>query len=437
MYTNLSKKRICIYTLGCKVNQYESDAIAEQLTNLGAYIVKMDAVADICIINTCSVTNMADRKSRQIIHRAKKLNPNTIIVATGCYVQASSFELLEKEGIDIAVSNNRKGEIVRILSEYIEKNVAEDTFIDINKEAIYEELLVTKPTEHTRAYVKIQDGCNNFCSYCIIPYVRGRIRSRRLSDILNEIGKLSENGIKEIVLTGINVSTYDDEGRGLKDVILEISKIPGILRIRLSSLEPRIITDDFLEAVSELDNFCPHFHLSLQSACNDTLKRMNRKYTIEEYEEKVNLIRKYFDRPALTTDVIVGFPEETDEEFEITRKNLERINLYEMHVFKYSKRKGTVAAAIKNQVADSKKDERSEVLLKLSESNKKNYESSFKGEEVSILVEEIVRDDRNNPCFRGHTERYVLVTMPCSEVFKDLDKDDYPDYINSIIKVKL
>ena len=307
MYEILKDKRINIYTLGCKVNQYESDAMLQELIKYGCIPVSENEAADIYIINTCSVTNMADRKSRQMIHRMRKLNNEALIVATGCYIQATGSELVENGTVDMIIGNNRKKDVARILSEHFSGEEVTDYFVDINKDPDYENLGLVLPQNHTRAYIKIQDGCNNFCTYCIIPYVRGRIRSKKLTDIINEVEYLAENGVKEIILTGINVSNYDDNSLTLADVICRLSTISGIKRIRLSSLEPNIITDDFLKRVSSLDNFCPHFHLSLQSACNKILKAMNRHYTIEDYASKCSLIRKYFENPAITTDIIVGF----------------------------------------------------------------------------------------------------------------------------------
>ncbi len=415
MYQNLKNKKISIYTLGCKVNQYESDAMLEVLLHYGCIKAEEDEPADIYIINTCSVTNMADRKSRQIIHRMRKQGkPDSIIAATGCYIQAAGEELLKNKTVDVIIGNNRKKEIARILSEYISDGQPSDNIIDMSKECEYENTSIFMPESHTRAYVKIQDGCNNFCTYCIIPYVRGRIRSRKLDDIVNEVETLAQNNVKEIILTGINVSSYQDEGFTLKDVIYKVSRIPGITRIRMSSVEPRAITKDFLDTVSKLDNFCPHFHLSLQSACNNTLKAMNRRYTIEEYTETVNRIRSYYDRPAITTDIIVGFPGETDEDFVTTYNNLVNLNLYEMHIFKYSRRKGTVAAKMPDQIDEQIKTERSNKLLELTAKQRADFENSFKGIEDIILVEEII-DINGKPYYRGHTKRYILVTTPVTD----------------------
>lgn len=425
----LTGKKISIYTLGCKVNQYESDSMMEVLSKAGALIVDFDEIADVYIINTCSVTNMAERKSRQIIHRAKKKNENAVIVACGCYVQAEKEKLENDLSIDIIVGNNKKNEIVRILEEYYEDNGITDNFIDINKSNEYEYMYLEMPTEHCRAYVKVQDGCNNFCTYCIIPYTRGRIRSRNPEDVVDEVIRLAKRGIKEVVITGINLSSYEYEGKDLLKLLNMVSEIDGIERIRMGSLEPRVITDEFLDAISKNEKICPHFHLSLQSACNDTLKRMNRKYTIEEYIERCDLIRKYYEMPALTTDVIVGFPGETDEEFETTVKNLEALNLYEMHIFKYSKRNGTIAAQMPNQVRDEIKEKRSNILLEMTKRHKEKYEKYFKGKKEKVLVEEFVEKE-GKTVFKGHTTRYILVE-------KSAPKSLCEEYVNNIIEVEL
>ena len=431
MYPNLEDKKVLLYTLGCKVNQYESDAMLEALVAAGCKKCEENENADICIINTCSVTNMADRKSRQIIHRLRKQHPDAIIAATGCYVQIAGDDLLENNSIDFVIGNNRKKDIVRLLDEYIRTGNVTDNHIDVNKNTEYENLMIDKPETHTRAYVKIQDGCNEFCTYCIIPYARGRIKSKKLIDITAEVDTLAKNGTKEIILTGINVSAYEDSGLGLADVIKRLSKIEGIERIRLSSMDPRIVKKDFLDIVSKLPNFCPHFHLSLQSACNKTLKAMNRKYTIEEYKEACSLIREYFDRPAITTDIIVGFPDETDEDFEDTYKNLVDLNLYEMHVFKYSRRKGTVADKMPNQVDERIKTERSNRLLELTSKNKKAFEELFKNEKQEVLIEELVTIN-NKDYYRGHTKRYVLIDIP-KESLPELAENE--TYINRIVTV--
>lgn len=405
----LKGKTVAPLTLGCKVNQYETDGMIELLKEAGMTAVSFEEKADVYLINTCSVTNMADKKSRQMIHRAKKLNPDAVVIAAGCYVQAAKDKLMEDDRISIIIGNNKKKDIVQILEDYLRAGVTDEGMLDIAAEKEYEPLTINSTLEHTRAYVKIQDGCNQFCSYCIIPYVRGRIRSRDIASIIEEVERLAQTGVKEIVLTGIHISSYgkDKENEvGLADVIDAISKIESIERIRLGSLEPSIITDAFIDRIVDNKKVCPHFHLSLQSGCNTVLKRMNRKYTCEEYFEKCEILRKAFDRPALTTDVIVGFPGETDEEFQETVDYLTKLNLYEMHIFKFSPRQGTVAAGMKDQITPEIKNQRSDVLLALSEKNKQAYEALFRGETLDVLVEEKVQRDGKDG-YRGHTERYM------------------------------
>lgn len=406
----LSGKTVAACTLGCKTNQYETDGMIEILKKMGASVVDFEDTADVYLINTCSVTNMADKKSRQMIHRARKNNPEALVIACGCYVQAEKEKLSQDKDIDIIISNNRKKDIGHVIAEYF--NSGETAcFTDISREKEFEELDVNKPVYHTRAYVKIQDGCNQFCTYCIIPYVRGRIRSRSMDSVIDEISRLAEAGVKEVVLTGIHISSYGrdmDGDTGLADLVENISKIEGIERIRLGSLEPGIITEEFAHRIKAVDKLCPHFHLSLQSGCDSVLRRMNRKYTCSEYMEKCELLRKVYKNPAITTDVIVGFPGETEEEFECTRKYLEDINLYEMHIFKYSQRKGTPAATMPNQVDPSVKNSRSDVLLAISEHNKHAYQDLFVGTTVKVLVEELV-EKNGEEYMRGHTERYMDV----------------------------
>ena len=442
MYKPLIGKKVYILTLGCKVNQYESDAMLETLLKNGCVRCDPDAEAssenehpfpDICIVNTCSVTNIADRKSRQMLHKMKRNNPDAIVVAAGCYVQEAGEKLLQDDAVDMIVGNNRKRDIARLIAEYLEKNVTTDNLIDINNTSEFESISIEAPESHTRAYLKIEDGCNYFCSYCIIPYVRGRVRIKPFNEIIDEAAKLAENGIKEIVLTGINLSCYNDNGRDLADVSLAIAEIPDIARVRISSLEPRIITEDFMDRISSSEKICPHFHLSLQSACNNTLKRMNRHYTIEEYEKACELIRRYYDRPAITTDVIVGFPGETDDDFNNCYENLKRINLYEMHIFKYSRRQGTVADKLPDQIPENVKSERSDILLSLTASNKAEYEKSFIGENVNVLIEEII-EKADGLYFRGHTERYLLCDIPIRNIVDD--ESDFATYINKIVSVQ-
>ena len=439
----LKGKSVAATTLGCKVNQAETDSMLDMLSAAGADIVDFEEKADIYIVNTCSVTNIADKKSRQMLHRAKKRNPESIVIAAGCYVQSAKELLEQDESVDIVISNNKKKDITDIVNDDINvrKNEGGDApadgekkeyFVDISKETEYEEMGGHVPVGHTRAYVKIQDGCNQFCSYCIIPYVRGRIRSRSEEAVIAEVTKLAESGIKEVVLTGIHISSYgkDKNNEGaLIDLIDAISKIKGIKRIRLGSLEPGIITEDFVRRVSANKKVCPHFHLSLQSGCNTILKRMNRKYTREQYFEKCEMLREAYDAPALTTDVIVGFPGETDEEFEETVQYLTKLNLYEMHIFKYSPRKGTVAAAMKDQVSPEVKNKRSDVLLELAERGKKAYEAKYEDAELEVLVEEVLHRE-DGTYLRGHTERYMDILIKAGDI-------SMPEsFVNSFVYVR-
>ena len=407
-----SNRKAAFLTLGCKVNQYETDAMKELLEADGYEIVDFKEPADVYIINTCSVTNMADRKSRQMIHRAKKNNPDAVIAAAGCYVQASEQDLIDNQIADVLIGNNKKKEIAQILDRYFEnrKNISE--VVDIAQTKDYESLTIHKVSEHTRAYIKIQDGCNQFCSYCIIPYTRGRIRSKDPKEVIQEIQNLAEDGFQEVVLTGIHLSSYGkDLGNiTLLDIIKKIQKIDGVQRIRLGSLEPRIITEEFVRELKECDKVCPHFHLSLQSGCDKTLRRMNRRYNTEEYEKALMILRKYYEHPALTTDVIVGFVGETEEEFEKTREYLEKINLYEMHIFKYSVRKGTRAEKMEGHLPEDIKNRRSGVLLEMTRRHKKDFEQWYVGKAQKVLLEEIIEID-GTKYIQGHTERYVKVAV--------------------------
>lgn len=396
------------------MNAYETEAMQELLVRNGYEIVPFQEKADIYIINTCTVTNMADRKSRQMLHRARKQNPEALVVACGCYVQAKDGE--QEECVDVVIGNNRKKDLIEILEGFESgKKRLEKEILDINHTNEYEELHLEQTAEHTRAYVKVQDGCNQFCTYCIIPYVRGRVRSRARDSVLGEIQKLADNGYKEAVLTGIHLSSYGiDTNDSLLGLILAVHEIPGIQRIRLGSLEPRIITQEFVETLAELPKICPHFHLSLQSGCDDTLKRMNRRYTSEEYYEKCMLLRKYFTRPALTTDVIVGFPGETQEEFAQSKAFIDKVNFYETHVFKYSKREGTKAAAMKDQIPEEIKACRSNELLSLSRRKQEAYEDALLGTVQEVLMEEeiLVEGERY---LTGHTREYVKVGQKLGE----------------------
>lgn len=417
-------KKVALHNLGCKVNSYEIDVMQQMLQKNNYKIVDFEQKADIYIVNTCSVTSIADRKSRQMLHKAKKNNPDAIVVAVGCYVQTGTEAILKDEGIDLAIGNNKKKDLVSILEQFLkekgmhteDKTLHDTTIIDINHTKEYEEMTLEQTAEHTRAYIKIQDGCNQFCTYCIIPYARGRVRSRKKEDILREIEGLVARGYKEVVLTGIHISSYGtDFGRpALLDLVKSIQEIEGLHRIRLGSLEPRIVTEEFATELAKLSKVCPHFHLSLQSGSLNTLKRMNRHYTPSEYLKGVEQLRRAFANPAITTDVIVGFPGETEEEFEETRQFLEKIKLYEMHIFKYSVRKGTIAAKMPNQVPDSIKAERSEVLLAMEEVQSGEYRQTYIGQEVSVLFEEEKKILGENYQI-GHTKQYVKVAYKTSE----------------------
>ena len=437
-------KKAALHNLGCKVNAYETEAMQEMLEKAGYEIVPFREGADVYIINTCTVTNIADRKSRQMLHRARKMNPDAVVVAAGCYVQAQNTRENTDPCIDIVLGNNHKKDLIKVLEEYEAKKAAQKESADaaeksdvqkniqnieeIGQTKEYEKLHLTKPGEHTRAYIKVQDGCNQFCTYCIIPYVRGRVRSRTVEDVLDEVRTLAGNGYQEVVLTGIHLSSYGidfDGNRHLLSLIQAVHQIEGIRRIRLGSLEPGIITDEFARALSDLPKMCPHFHLSLQSGCDDTLKRMNRRYTSEEYYEKCCILRRYFDNPALTTDVIVGFPGETEEEFQKSRDFVDKVNFYETHIFKYSRREGTRAAAMENQVSEQEKARRSAVLIELGEKKRKAYEQSFLGKEVEVLVEEeAVIEGR--PMQTGHTKEYIRIAFEGDKSLK-----------NTIVKVRV
>ena len=409
-------RKAALHNLGCKVNAYETEAMQEMLEQNGYEIVPFAEGADVYVINTCTVTNMADRKSRQMLHRARKMNPNAVVVAAGCYVQAQGAKA--DDCIDIIIGNNKKKDLIAILDEHfakIEEQEPQVELIDIAHTHEYEEMRVSRQAEHTRANVKVQDGCNQFCSYCIIPYARGRVRSRKMEDVLAEVHTLASNGYQEIVLTGIHLSSYGiDTGENLLELIRAVHQVEGILRIRLGSLEPRIITREFAEGIAALPKMCPHFHLSLQSGCNTTLKRMNRRYTAEEYYEKCELLREVFDHPALTTDVIVGFPGETEEEFRESKAFLEKVNFYETHIFKYSRRQGTKAAEMKDQVPEPVKTERSNQLIALGKVNKKAFEDRLIGQTVEVLMEEEIQRDSETWQI-GHTREYVKVGRKTEE----------------------
>ena len=428
-------KRAAFHNLGCKVNSYELDIMRQKMEKSGYSIVPFEEEADVYVINTCTVTNIADRKSRQMIHKAKKRNPDAVVIAVGCYVETDPERVGTDSAIDLAIGNNNKARIAELLDEFLEsigessrdrRTLGGRTMTDLTHRPQYEDMQLEDPG-HTRAFVKIQDGCNQFCSYCIIPYARGRIRSRRPGEILKEIRTIAGKGIREVVLTGIHVSSYGLEwdartdnvpfdplksGAFLLDLMEEIRKIPGIERIRLSSLEPRIMTEEFVKGIADMPEVCPHFHLSLQSGCNATLRRMNRHYTAEEFMESVKLLRRYYEEPAITTDVIVGFPGESEAEFKETVKFLVEVNFYEIHVFKYSVRKGTVAAKLPVQIPDPVKGVRSDVLLEMTERQSKDYRSRFIGKSEELLLEEIIQTPAG-ACWRGHTKRYVEGYIPC------------------------
>ncbi|MBE5959293.1 MAG: tRNA (N(6)-L-threonylcarbamoyladenosine(37)-C(2))-methylthiotransferase MtaB [Lachnospiraceae bacterium] len=406
--------KVALHNLGCKVNAYETDAMKQLFEKKGYEIVDFSDAADIYIINTCSVTNIADRKSRQMLHRAKKMNNEAVVVAVGCYAQVAAEQLEKDDAVDVIVGNNKKKDIVEIVEEYLKDHNKFEAVIDIGQDDTYEDFEMSTVTEHTRAYIKIQDGCNQFCSYCIIPYARGRIRSRSMDSIRSEVEKLAAKGYKEFVFTGIHLSSYSYEEKNFVDVIEMVDGIEGVERIRLGSLEPRIVTEDFVSRISKCKSVCPHFHLSMQSGCDTVLKRMNRKYTSAEYFERCELIRKYYDNPAFTTDVIVGFPQETEEEYQITEDFVKKVGFAELHVFKYSMRNGTVAAKMDNQVNDSIKARRSDSLIEVGEKLTEKYREAFLGTECPVLFEEPVVIDGVN-YYVGHTKEYIKVAVKAEE----------------------
>lgn len=424
-------KTVAFHNLGCKVNDYETDIMQQKFTENGFRVVPFTQKADVFVINTCTVTNIADRKSRQMLHRAKKLNPDAIVIAVGCYVQTSAEAVTKDEAVDIAVGNNRKADIVEILNNYIKENRPDfyNDIIDINqKDVPYESMMLEETAERNRAYIKIEDGCNQFCTFCLIPYARGRVRSRDMDDILEEIKRLVEKGYKEFVLTGIHVSSYgittpnDLSGNRLAQLLVKIQEIEGVKRIRLSSLEPRVVTEEFASSISKLDKLCPHFHLSLQSGSNATLKRMNRKYTAEEFMEGVKLLRKYFDDPAITTDIIAGFPGETEEEFKESFSFAKEVSFYEMHVFKYSKRKGTVAEKLPDQVRDEVKEQRSHMLIALRDELSKDFRQRYIGKSRPVLFEESVLIGGKSYMV-GHTPEYIKTAVLTDEPLENVIRD--------------
>ncbi len=406
-------KKVAFITLGCKVNQYETNAMAQQFIEKGYKIVEHTEKADIYIVNTCTVTNMSDRKSRQMLRREKELNKDAIIVACGCYAQTAKEELEQMEEIDLVLGNNEKKDIVKYVEKYIESKLPETKTEDVMQQKEFIEFGDVIFTEKTRAVIKIQDGCDRFCSYCIIPYARGRVRSRKPEHVISEITEIAKNGIKEVVITGIHIASYGKDfnnGYKLIDLLEEINKVEGIERIRLGSIEPLIITEEFVERLKKLEKICHQFHLSLQSGCDETLKRMNRRYTTEQFKEIAHLLRKNFSDAVLTTDIIVGFPGESEEEFETTYKFLEEIKFYKMHIFKYSPRKGTKAEKMENQIDGNKKEERSKKLIELSNKNEREYNQKYIGQDVEVLFEE-----EKNGVWQGHTKNYILAHYKTSE----------------------
>ena len=417
-------KKVAFCSLGCKVNQYETNAMAQKFIEHGYEVVEFDEYADVYIVNTCTVTNVADRKSRQMLRRAKEINKDATLVACGCYAQVAKDELKKIPEIDLIIGNNEKNDIIQIVENHISQKGAEDLVSDVMYKLDYVELGTTTYTEKTRAVIKVQDGCDRFCSYCLIPYARGHIRSRKIENVIEEIKKVVEEGINEVVITGIHIASYGrdfkGENIGLIDLLEEINKIQGLHRIRLGSIEPTIITDEFVERLSKLDKICDHFHLSLQSGCTETLKRMNRRYTTEEFRDVTKRLRSKFPNAALTTDIIVGFPGETDDEFNTTYEFLKEIAFYKMHIFKYSQRKGTKAAVMPNQIDGKIKEERSKKLIELSNENEYNYNKKYIGKQVEVLFEE-----REGEYLKGHTTNYIVVKH----------KTDKDDLINKIAKV--
>ena len=424
------KKKVALHNLGCKVNAYEVEAMQQLLENAGYETVPFEEGADVYVINTCTVTNIADRKSRQMLHKAKKMNPDAIVVATGCYAQADTEKLKEDTAVDLILGNNQKPQIVDALEEYEKEHAKQVQVIEINHTKEYEELSISSTAEHVRAYIKVQDGCNQFCTYCIIPFARGRVRSRKIEEVLSEVETLAAKGYKEVVLTGIHLSSYGvdfpkEERESLLSLIQAVSRVEGISRIRLGSLEPRIITEEFLEGIVKTGKVCPHFHLSLQSGCNKTLKNMNRRYSAQEYAEKCELIRKFYPAPALTTDVIVGFPQETEEDFEESYEFVKKIHFYETHIFKYSRRHGTNAASMDGQRTEAAKAQRSDRMLELHEIRAREYEEAMIGKKMELLLEEEIEID-GRPWYVGHSREYVRAVISKTDAHR----------VNDLVTVK-
>lgn len=424
------KKKVALHNLGCKVNAYEVEAMQQLLENAGYETVPFEEGADVYVINTCTVTNIADRKSRQMLHKAKKMNPDAIVVATGCYAQADTEKLKEDTAVDLILGNNQKTQIVEALEEYEKEHAKQVQVIEINHTKEYEELSISSTAEHVRAYIKVQDGCNQFCTYCIIPFARGRVRSRKIEEVLREVETLAAKGYKEVVLTGIHLSSYGvdfpkEERESLLSLIQAVSRVEGISRIRLGSLEPRIITEEFLEGIVKTGKVCPHFHLSLQSGCNKTLKNMNRRYSAQEYAEKCELIRKFYPVPALTTDVIVGFPQETEEDFEESYEFVKKIHFYETHIFKYSRRHGTKAASMDGQLTEAAKAQRSDRMLELHEIRAREYEEAMIGKKMELLLEEEIEIDGRS-WYVGHSREYVRAVISKTDAHR----------VNDLVTVK-
>lgn len=423
------KKKVALHNLGCKVNAYETEAMQQLLEAAGYEIVPFAPGADVYVINTCTVTNIADRKSRQMLHKAKKMNPEAVVVAAGCYVQAGKEKAEADPSIDLIIGNNKKQDLISVLEQYLETKERREEMIDISHTKEYEKLQIDRTEEHTRAYIKVQDGCNQFCTYCVIPYARGRVRSRKTADVVREVERLAISGCQEVVLTGIHLSSYGvdrkEDGETLLSLIQAVHQVEGIKRIRLGSLEPGIVTEEFAKELSQLKKMCPHFHLSLQSGCTDTLKRMNRRYTAQEYAEKCEILRKFFSCPALTTDVITGFPGETEEEFSQSRDFVEKIGFYETHIFPYSRREGTKAAGMPEQLPEGIKKERSRVLIEIGMKHQREFMEKFLGQKREVLFEER-QDIQGTAYWVGHTMEYLKVAVVSDE-----------DLGNRILEVKL
>ena len=422
-------KKAAVHNLGCKVNAYETEAMQQLLEEAGYEIVPFGEKADVYLINTCTVTNIADRKSRQMLHKARKLNPDAIVVAAGCYAQTDTEKLKNDQTVNLILGNNQKHQIVEVLEAYEKEHKKELRVIEINRTKEYENLSISRTAEHVRASIKVQDGCNQFCTYCIIPYARGRVRSRKPEEITAEIRTLADRGYQEVVLTGIHLSSYGvdfkEEKENLLSLIQAVHEIEAIRRIRLGSLEPRIITEEFMEGIAALPKVCPHFHLSLQSGCDRTLERMNRRYSAAEYREKCEMIRRYYPSPALTTDVITGFPGETEEDFRESFEFVKSIHFYETHIFKYSRRQGTKAASMDGQLTEAVKAQRSEILLKLNEQRETEYEEAMLGKELEILLEEEIELDGRS-FLLGHSREYIKTAVEKKEGLK----------INDLVKAK-